>query len=103
MTRHRGAWASLRLPSAERAVDDDFSQSGLENGEFLIVEPLDEQFRHTAKMDRHSFGHTCDTGVGQGDNHAAPVLSGVRSTYEALINQPRDAAGQPRAGEERAG
>src|SRR6266567_7275011 len=94
---------SLGLPSAERAVDDDFSQSGLENGEFLIVEPLDEQFRHTVKMDRRSFGHTCDTGVGQGDNHAAPVLSGVRPTYETLIIQPRDAAGQPRAREERAG
>ena len=81
MTRHRGAWASLRLPSAERAVDDDFSQSGLENGEFLIIEPLDEQFRHTAKMDRHSCGHTCDTGAGQGDNDAAPVLTGVRPAY----------------------
>jgi len=27
---------------AECAVDDDFSQSGLEDGEFVIVEPLDE-------------------------------------------------------------
>ncbi len=81
MTRHRGAWASLGLPSAERAVDGDFSQCGLENGEFLIVEPLDEQFRHTAEMDRHSFGHACDTGVGEGDNHAAPVLDGVRPAY----------------------
>jgi hypothetical protein len=35
------------------AVDDDFSESGRENSEYLIVEPLDEQFRHTAKMDRH--------------------------------------------------
>lgn len=83
--------------SAEGAVDDDFSQSGLQNGEFLIVEPLDEQFRHTAKMDRHSFAHTCDTGVGQGHNHATPVLSGGRSTYQTVIDQPRDAAGQPRA------
>jgi hypothetical protein len=27
---------------AECAVDDDFSQSGLEDGEFVVVEPLDE-------------------------------------------------------------
>src|SRR6266568_7959679 len=83
-------------PLAERAVDGDFSQGSLENGEFLIAEPPGEQFRHTAKMDRRSFGHACDAGVGQGDNHAAPVLSGVRPAYETLVSQPGDAAGQPR-------
>src|ERR1019366_9485488 len=89
--------------SAERAVDRDFSQGGLENGEFLIVEPLDEQFRNTAKMDRHGLGHACDAGVGQGDNHAAPVRSVVRSTHQTVINQPRDTAGQTRTRDERTG
>jgi hypothetical protein len=84
-----------QLCSAEGAVDDDFSQSGLEYGEFVVVEPLDEQFQHTAKMDRHGFGHACDTGIGQGDSHPAPVVGGVCSSYEALVNQPGDAACQP--------
>jgi hypothetical protein len=33
---------TLGLSSAECAVDADFSQRGLEDGEFWIVEPLDE-------------------------------------------------------------
>jgi hypothetical protein len=89
--------------SAERAVDDDFSQSGLENDEFLVVEPFDEPFRHTLEMDRHCFGQTRDTGVDQGDKHASPVPGGIRTTHQALFNQPRDAAGQPRPREEGAG
>ena len=71
----------LGPPSAESAVDDDFSQSGFESGEVVIVEPLNEQARHTAKMDRHCFGQACDTSAGQDDNYAAPVPSGVRSSY----------------------
>jgi hypothetical protein len=87
--------SSAAVCSAEGAVDDDFSQSGLEDGEFVVVELLDEQLRHTAKMDRHGFGQTCDTRISQGDDHAAPVVTSVCSSYEALLNQPRDAAGQP--------
>jgi hypothetical protein len=87
--------------SVERAVDDDFSQSGPENRELVILEALDEQLRQAANVDRCGFGHACDTGVGQGDNHMAPILSGVRSTYQPVINQTRDAAGQPRARDER--
>jgi hypothetical protein len=34
--------SSPQLCSAEGAVDDDFSQGGLEYGEFVVVEPLDE-------------------------------------------------------------
>ena len=34
--------SSPQLCSAECAVDGDFSQSGLEDGEFMVVEPLDE-------------------------------------------------------------
>jgi hypothetical protein len=38
-------------PSAKRAVDGDLVQSVLENGELLIVELRDEQFRDPAQMD----------------------------------------------------
>jgi hypothetical protein len=93
----------LSPSSAERAVDDDLSQSGLEYGEFLIVEAIDEQFRHTAEMDGYSLGHPCDSSIGQGDNHSAPVPGGVGAPYETLVNQSRDAAGQTRARYERAG
>ena len=89
--------SSAAVYLAECAVDDDFSQSSLEDGEFVIVEPLDEQFRHTAKMDRHGFGHACDTSGGQGDNHPAPVVSDICSLYEAVVNQTGYAAGQPGA------
>jgi hypothetical protein len=68
-TRLAGGAAEGGLPqagpasSAEGAVDDDFSWGRLQDGEFLIVEALDEQFGYTANMDRHCFGQTCDTGV----------------------------------------
>jgi hypothetical protein len=60
------------MSSAERAVDDDFAQRGPENGELLIVEPLDEQFGHAGKVDRHRFFQACDAGAGQRDNHPRP-------------------------------
>ena len=50
--------------SAERAVDGDFVESGLENGELLIVELREEQFRDPAQVDGSGLGQARHAGVG---------------------------------------
>src|SRR5207302_8494552 len=79
--------------SAERAVDGDLVESGLEEGELLIVELREEQFRDPAQVDGSGLGEARYAGVGQRDDDAACVCIGVGSPDEAFIDQPGDTAG----------
>src|SRR6266571_1424907 len=79
--------------SAERAVDGDFVESVLENGELLIVELREEQLRDPAQVDGSGLGEARHAGVGQRDDDAACVRIGVGSPDEAFLDQPGDPPG----------
>ena len=81
--RERGKALPRAYPSAERAVDDDFSKRGLEHGEFVIVEALDEQFRHAAKVDRRVSGRLYTIWI---VTIRQIVLELVRAAVKWLIN-----------------
>ncbi len=87
---------SENLLSAKGAVDADFVQGPLENGEFLIIEVSDEQLRDPAQVDRR-LAHAGDAGVGQRNHDATCVCVGFDSTNEAFLNQPGDAPGYARS------
>src|SRR4051812_15925469 len=89
--------------SAKRAVDGDLGQSVLENGELLIVELREEQFRDPAQVDRSGFGEARHAGVGQGYDDTACVRIGVGSPDETFLDQPGHPAGHARPRDERPG
>src|SRR2546422_10211678 len=69
---------------AKLAVDGDLVESILEDGEFLLVELRDEQFRDPAQVDGSSLGEARHAGVGQRDDDTASVSIGVGSSDEAF-------------------
>src|SRR5207247_6852846 len=72
-------WPGRPTLSTKRAVlDDDLVQGPLENGELLIIELRDEQFRDAAQVDRSGLGQARHAGVGQCDDDGARVPIGVR-------------------------
>jgi hypothetical protein len=85
----REAIALARI-SAERAVDDDFVESALEDGELLFIQLRDEHFRDGPEMDRSGLGEAGHSGVGQLNDDATSVRAGVRSPDEAFFDQPGD-------------
>ena len=52
----------------------------LENGELLIIELRDEQFRDPAQVDRRGLGQAGHAGVGQRDHDATCVGIGAGAT-----------------------
>src|SRR5881396_2144478 len=87
--------------SAKSAVCDDLVQSALENGELLIVELRDEQFRDPAQVDRSGLGEARQAGVGQRDDDTACVRIGVGPPDEAFLDQPGHPPGHARPRDER--
>src|SRR5205085_11521238 len=82
-------WRACRVRlSAKRAVDGDLVQNFLENGQLVLVEFGDEQFRDPAQVHAGGLGEARHAGVGQLDDHTAPVRIGVGAPDEAFLDQP---------------
>src|SRR5207237_9963436 len=82
--------------SAKRAVDGDLLQGALENGQLLIIEAGYEMPRDSADVGRHGLGEPSLAHVGERNDNAPPVGTGVRSADQAIIDEPGDAAGHAR-------
>jgi hypothetical protein len=90
-----------RHQSAERAVDRNFVQGALENGELLIIEFGHEILTDPAGVGRHGLRQSCDATIRERNHDAPSVGAGVRSTNEAFINPSGDSASHARPGDER--